>query len=72
LVRFTHHLDGGPALIRVAAASPSPRDAREAVAVRYLVEEGGHAFVEATCDVTSVLSTIRPERWINADYSGDL
>ena len=66
------HLDGGPALIEVAAGSPSPRDAREAIAIRYLGEEGGHAFVEATRDVTSVLFTIRPDRWIGADYSGDL
>ena len=56
----------------VDVTTPSPRDAREAIAIRYLGEEGGHAFVEATRDVTSVLFTIRPDRWISADYSGDL
>jgi hypothetical protein len=28
--------------------------------------------VESTSDVSSVLFTIRPDRWISADYSGDL
>lgn len=56
----------------VDATAPSPHDAREAIAVRYLGEEGGHAFLEATRDVTNVLFTIRPDRWISADYSGDL
>ena len=56
----------------VDVTTPSPRDAREAIAIRYLGEEGGNAFVEATRDVTSVLFTIRPDRWISADYSGDL
>ncbi|MDF2827272.1 MAG: Pyridoxamine 5-phosphate oxidase family protein [Mycobacterium sp.] len=56
----------------VDVTTPSPRDAREAIAIRYLGEEGGNAFVEATRNVTSVLFTIRPDRWISADYSGDL
>jgi nitroimidazol reductase NimA-like FMN-containing flavoprotein (pyridoxamine 5'-phosphate oxidase superfamily) len=56
----------------VDVTTPSPRDAREAIAIRYLGEEGGRAFVEATRDVASVLFTIRPDRWITADYSGDL
>lgn len=56
----------------VDVTTPSPRDAREAIAIRYLGEEGGNAFVEATRDVTSVLFTIRPDRWTSADYSGDL
>jgi PPOX class probable F420-dependent enzyme len=56
----------------VDGTTPSPRDAREAIAIRYLGEEGGRAFLEATRDVTNVLFTIRPDRWISADYSGDL
>jgi PPOX class probable F420-dependent enzyme len=56
----------------VDVTTPSPRDAREAIAIRYLGEEGGRAFLEATRDVTNVLFTIRPDRWISADYSGDL
>jgi PPOX class probable F420-dependent enzyme len=56
----------------VDVATPAPRDAREAIAIRYLGEEGGNAFVESTSDVSSVLFTIRPDRWISADYSGDL
>jgi PPOX class probable F420-dependent enzyme len=56
----------------VEVTTPSPRDAREAIAIRYLGDEGGRAFVDAMRDETSVLFTIRPDRWISADYSGDL
>jgi PPOX class probable F420-dependent enzyme len=53
----------------VDVANPAPQDVREAIAIRYLGEEGGRAFVEAMGDVASVLFTVRPDRWISADYS---
>jgi uncharacterized protein len=53
----------------VDVANPAPRDVREAIAIRYLGEEGGRAFVEGMGDVASVLFTVRPDRWISADYS---
>jgi PPOX class probable F420-dependent enzyme len=56
----------------VDTATPSPQDVREAIAIRYLGDEGGRAFVERTRDVTSVLFTVRPDRWTTADYSGDV
>jgi PPOX class probable F420-dependent enzyme len=53
----------------VDVANPAPRDVREAIAIRYLGEEGGRAFVQAMGEVGSVLFTVRPDRWISADYS---
>jgi hypothetical protein len=44
----------------------------EAIAIRYLGEEGGRAFVRSLDDHDSVLFTIRPDRWLTADFSGDL
>jgi PPOX class probable F420-dependent enzyme len=55
----------------VDVANPPPLDAREAIAIRYLGEEGGRAFVQGMGAVASVLFTVRPNRWITADYSGD-
>ncbi|KAA0113972.1 pyridoxamine 5'-phosphate oxidase family protein [Mycolicibacterium sp. P9-22] len=56
----------------VDVANPAPRDVREAIAIRYLGEEGGRAFVQSMGDASSVLFTVRPDRWISADYSGDV
>jgi uncharacterized protein len=53
----------------VDVTKPAPLDVREAIAIRYLGEEGGRAFVEAMGNVGSVLFTVRPDRWITADYS---
>ncbi|AFM17856.1 putative flavin-nucleotide-binding protein [Mycolicibacterium chubuense NBB4] len=55
----------------VETTSPAPLDAREAIAIRYLGEKDGRAFVQGMGDVGSVLFTIRPDRWISADYSED-
>ena len=49
---------------------PAPIDAREAIAIRYLGEEAGREFVRSMGGA-SVLFTIRPDRWITADYSAD-
>jgi uncharacterized protein len=56
----------------VDTVSPAPLDVREAIAIRYLGEEGGRGFVSSMKDSPGVLFTIRPDRWLTADFSGDL
>ena len=56
----------------VETTTPTPPDVREAIAIRYLGEEGGRAFVQGMDSQQTVLFTIRPDRWITADFSGDL
>ncbi len=56
----------------VDTTEPTPLDVRERIAIRYLGDEGGRAFVEGMKDQNSVLFTIRPDRWITADFSGEL
>jgi PPOX class probable F420-dependent enzyme len=56
----------------VETATPAPADMQEAIAIRYLGEEGGRAFVRSMEGVEEVLFTIRPDRWLSADFTGDL
>ncbi len=56
----------------VGAATPAPPPQREAIAIRYLGDEGGRAFAANMDGASSVLFTIRPDRWLTADFSGDL
>jgi PPOX class probable F420-dependent enzyme len=56
----------------VDTTTPTPQDVREAIAIRYLGEEGGRAFVQGMESEQTALFTIRPDRWITADFSGDL
>jgi PPOX class probable F420-dependent enzyme len=56
----------------VDTTKPTPLDVREAIAIRYLGEEGGRAFVRSMEGQNSVLFTIRPDRWITADFSDEL
>ncbi len=56
----------------VDTTTPAPLDVREAIAIRYLGEEGGRAFVQGMADQPGILFTIRPDRWITADFSGEL
>jgi uncharacterized protein len=56
----------------VDTVTPAPLDVREAIAIRYLGEEGGRGFVSSMKDSPGVLFTIRPDRWLSADFSGDL
>jgi hypothetical protein len=42
--------------------------AREAIAVRYLIPEGGRAFADCMDGARSALFTIRPDRWVTQDY----
>jgi PPOX class probable F420-dependent enzyme len=56
----------------VETTKPAPQDVQEAIAIRYLGEEGGRAFVRSMEGVEEVLFTLRPERWLSADFTGDL
>jgi nitroimidazol reductase NimA-like FMN-containing flavoprotein (pyridoxamine 5'-phosphate oxidase superfamily) len=56
----------------VDATTPSPVDARVAIAIRYLGEEGGREFVRVMSENDTVLFTIRPDRWFTADFSSDI
>jgi hypothetical protein len=54
----------------VDTITPTPPELSEEVAIRYLGEEGGRAFVASFDeDHESVLFVIRPDRWLSADYS---
>jgi nitroimidazol reductase NimA-like FMN-containing flavoprotein (pyridoxamine 5'-phosphate oxidase superfamily) len=56
----------------IDTTTPAPLEVREAIAIRYLGEEGGRAFVKSFEGNASVLFTIRPDRWITADFSGEV
>lgn len=56
----------------VDTTNPAPPDVQEAIAIRYLGEEGGRAFVRSMEGVEEVLFTIRPDRWLSADFTDDL
>jgi nitroimidazol reductase NimA-like FMN-containing flavoprotein (pyridoxamine 5'-phosphate oxidase superfamily) len=56
----------------VETTKPAPADVQEEIAIRYLGEEVGRAFAGSLDHHNSVLFAIRPERWLSADYSGDL
>lgn len=56
----------------VETTNPAPADVQESIAIRYLGEEGGRAFVQSMEGVEEVLFTIRPDRWLSADFTGDL
>jgi PPOX class probable F420-dependent enzyme len=56
----------------VESTTPAPADVREAIAIRYLGEDGARAFARSTGGMENVLFTIRPDRWLTSDYSGDL
>lgn len=56
----------------VDTITPSPREAREEIAVRYLGAEDGPAFVDSLEEQDSALFHIRPDRWITADFSDAL
>jgi PPOX class probable F420-dependent enzyme len=55
----------------VDTTAPTPPEVREAIAIRYLGEEGGREFVRSMEGQESVMFTIRPDRWITADFSDD-
>ena len=55
----------------IETTTPTPVEVRQAIAIRYLGDEGGRAFVRSLEGSDSVLFTIRPDRWLTADFSGD-
>ena len=55
----------------VETTTPTPLEVREAIAIRYLGEEGGRAFVRSLEGLESVLFTVRPDRWLTADFSDE-
>lgn len=55
----------------VDTTTPAPLEVREAIAIRYLGEDGGREFVRSLGDYDGVLFTIRPDRWFTADFSAD-
>ena len=56
----------------VDTTTPTPAEVREGIAIRYLGDEGGRAFVRSIEDRPTVLFSIRPDRWITADFSDEL
>ncbi len=56
----------------VDTTQPTPLDVREQIAIRYLGEEAGRAFVHSLDGQDSVLFTVRPDRWLTADFSDEL
>ncbi len=56
----------------VETTTPTPLEVREAIAIRYLGEELGRAFVGSLENQASVLFTVRPDRWLTADFSDGL
>jgi len=56
----------------VGTTRPAPADVQESIAIRYLGEEGGRAFVRSMEGVDEVMFTIRPDRWLSADFTGDV
>jgi PPOX class probable F420-dependent enzyme len=56
----------------VDVTKPSPDDVRETIAVRYLGEEGGREYIRRMDRDQTVLFTIRPDRWLTADFSADV
>jgi hypothetical protein len=56
----------------VIDTTPTPVEVREAIAIRYLGEEGGRAFVRSMEGQNTVLFTVRPDRWLTADFSDEL
>ncbi|MBF6332936.1 pyridoxamine 5'-phosphate oxidase family protein [Nocardia transvalensis] len=55
----------------VDTTDPAPRDVRRAIATRYVGEDGAREHLRWTDERQSVLFTIRPDRWLTADYSDD-
>jgi uncharacterized protein len=51
---------------------PSPDNVRETIAIRYLGEEDGRKYIRRVDRGQTVLFTIRPDRWLTADFSADL
>lgn len=56
----------------VDTADTTPPEILEAIAVRYLGEEGARQFLRSMEGHANVLFTFRPDRWLSADFSDEL
>jgi len=56
----------------VVDSEPTPREFHEAIAIKYLGEAGARTFMQNFEGMESTLFTIRPDRWITADFRGVL
>jgi uncharacterized protein len=56
----------------VETTTPTPVEVQEAIAIRYLGEKRGRNFVDSFDGHETVLFTIRPDRWLTADFSDEL
>jgi len=55
----------------VVGIEPATEADARAIAVRYLGEEAGTAFVAENPVTTSVVIRMRPRRWLSVDYSSE-
>jgi hypothetical protein len=53
----------------VTSIDPADEATALSIAVRYLGEEDGRAFVGQSLNPDSVIIRMRPERWLSSDYS---
>jgi uncharacterized protein len=53
----------------VDVTDPTPPEVLEAIAVRYLGDEGGKQFLLSMEGHANVLFAFRPDRWLSADFS---
>ncbi len=53
----------------VTGIGPAQEADVRAIAVRYLGEEAGSVFAEQNLTRTSIIIRMRPQRWLNTDYS---
>lgn len=56
----------------IGTTDPTPPEVLEKTAVRYLGEDGGRQFIRSMEGHPNVLFTIRPDRWLTADFSDEL
>jgi hypothetical protein len=56
----------------VVGSEPTPPEFQEAMAIKYLGDEAGRRFVRNFDEMDSTLFTVRPDRWITADFRGIL
>ncbi|MFI5776337.1 pyridoxamine 5'-phosphate oxidase family protein [Nocardia sp. NPDC051570] len=56
----------------VDTTTPTPESTRETIAARYLGEEGAREFIRSMAGIDTILFTIRPDRWLTADFSTDM
>lgn len=56
----------------VDTAEPAPPELLEEIAVRYLGEEAARQFAQSMEGHANVLFTFRPDRWLTADFTGEV